>query len=888
MSERRWDAVVALFERVLDAPPAERDRIVAEVTGQDPELGRRVAALLRADAASHPLLESTPRTLAEAVAPAHGRREGTRIGPYTVLRELGRGGMGAVYLAERADVDKRVALKLVSGLASEALVERFLVERRVLAQLEHPNIARLLDAGVADDGTPWLAMDYVDGRPIDAWCDERRADVPTRLALFEQVCETVAYAHRNLVVHRDLKPSNILVTPAGEPKLVDFGIAKLLDDSDRVAALTREGPHPLTPRYASPEQLAGEAITTATDVWQLGVLLYELVAGRHPHADAPDATLRARVLEGVAPLPPSRAAAVEPGGGAGREEPIDAVERAARRGTTPERLGRRLQGDVDAIALMAMRPEPARRYASAQQMADDVHRHLAGVPVAAGPDTLRYRWAKFVRRNRMTVAASVVVAVSLVAAMAGMTWQARRATRQARLAAEERDRAGHEAAKAERVATFLTDLFEGASPAQALGRDVTAREILDEGARRLGDGGELADQPELRAELLGVLGDVYLKLGWNAEARRLDERALALLRESAAPTSADLASALSEMGTLELSDGKPDAARPLFEESLAIRRAADPPDPGAVAEAVYNLATVHAANASLDTAETLLRDALGAERLAGASDWEALAATLSTLGSVLSRAGRLEAADSFHTEALAIERARREPRHPELARSLNNVGTTRLRRGDPAGAEPYLREALEIWRVVLGHHPDVAIALNNLGSSLERQGKLEEAEAAYRESLAMKRELIPGDHTSVAFSLNNLGLLLVQRGRLDEAEGLLAESLAMRRRLQGEDHPDVANAYHSLAELRARQGRLALAAAGFQRALDIRRGRLPEGHRLTLRSALGLARVVREQGDSARANALLEEVLRVGSAAAEPDTALLGEARRLLVATGAR
>ncbi|MGH7555700.1 MAG: serine/threonine-protein kinase, partial [Longimicrobiales bacterium] len=283
MTIERWHEVIELFEQAMDQPTGERERFVNDAAA-DADLRDRVLAMVRADVHAHRLLDATPDAIASAVLEENvARLQGLRLGPYTLLREVGRGGMGTVFLAERQDVEKQVALKLMAGgLASRERIERFLLERRVLAQLEHPNIARLLDAGVAPDGTPWLAMEYVDGQPIDVWCDARRLDVADRIILFEKVCDAVAYAHRNLVVHRDLKPSNILVTAEGEPRLVDFGIAKLLDKTDPADTLTHTT-HPMTPEYASPEQLRGEAITTASDVYQLGVLLFELLTGRRPH-----------------------------------------------------------------------------------------------------------------------------------------------------------------------------------------------------------------------------------------------------------------------------------------------------------------------------------------------------------------------------------------------------------------------------------------------------------------------------------------------------------------------------------------------------------------------------------------------------------------------------
>jgi serine/threonine-protein kinase len=871
MTIERWHEVIELFEQAMDQPIVDRERFVNDAAA-DADLRDRVLAMVRADVHTHRLLDATPDAIASAVLEESAARlQGLRLGPYTLLREVGRGGMGTVFLAEREDVDKRVALKLMSGgLASRERIERFLLERRVLAQLEHPNIARLLDAGVAPDGTPWLAMEYVDGQPIDAWCDARRLDVSDRLVLFEKVCDAVAYAHRNLVVHRDIKPSNILVTAEGEPRLVDFGIAKLLDATDPTGTLTHTT-HPMTPEYASPEQLRGEAITTASDVYQLGVLLFELLTGRRPHRVAAERRheIERAILDSDAPRPSLVVTTA-----------TDEIAQA--RATTPDRLRRRIGGDLDNIVLMALRPEPALRYASAQQLREEIRRHQSNQPVIARPATVRYRTSRFVRRNRVVVAAAAIVFLSLVGATVGMTWQARLSDNAARIAAEQRDRANIEAAKAEQVAAFLTDLFQQSDPDVALGRDITARELLARGAQRLGEDGELAAQPLVRAELLNVLGRVYRDLGSAADARKLLEEGLRLRRAHLETNHADLAESLSSLGALAVNENRTADASAYLQEALAIRRVSPTPDSGQLAAALHNLAGVHMQNAAYDTAEALLREAVRIRRGLDEENTDNLEGSLQGLGVAMSRQGKLAAADSFLREVLRVRRARLDPRHPELARTIMNVGALKIRQREYAAAEPYLREAIGIWRVVLGKHTDLATALNNLGSSLESQGELEEAESAYRESLEMKRELIAGDHASIAFSLNNLGLLLEKRGDIARAEALLLESLAMRRRLQGDNHPEVADALYNLGLFNVRRGRDARAERDFTRALEIRRERVGTANRQTLLAALGLAQTLDRRGDNERARSLAAWIIEAGTPALTNDDSVLVSARRLL------
>jgi serine/threonine protein kinase len=434
MDSDRWRRVEALFAAVADLEPGERRERLAAARAGDPDLVREVERLLAHDgdagasiaaavagAAEHLAgdagrlagaagpLAGDPRTLHDASA---APLPGGRIGPYRIERELGHGGMGTVCLAARDDdaYRKRVAIKLMRASVPAALRQRFLAERRILAALDHPNIARLLDAGTTESGEPYVVMEYVDGRPIDVHCDQGRLPTRDRLELFRKVCAAVQFAHRNLVVHRDLKPGNVLVTADGEAKLLDFGIAKLLDP-----AAPGAGPETgttfrmMTPEYASPEQIRGEPVTTASDIYSLGVLLYELMAGRRPYRlkTPQSGELERAILEQEAERP--SAAVLRPAGPAGEAATAEAIGRA--RSTSPSRLRRRLAGDLDNIVLMALSKEASRRYASVAQLAEDVGRHLDGLPVLARPATLTYRTRKFLRRHRAGVAAAAAVVV---------------------------------------------------------------------------------------------------------------------------------------------------------------------------------------------------------------------------------------------------------------------------------------------------------------------------------------------------------------------------------------------------------------------------------------------------------------------------------------------
>jgi eukaryotic-like serine/threonine-protein kinase len=550
-----WQRVRTVLDRVLDAPPEARATLLDQLCGGDADLRLEVEALITAEGGAGALLDAPVGEYADALVGELARvglapesLAGRRVGVYRLVRELARGGMGTVYLAERADgeFEQQVAVKLLRrGLDTDDVLRRFLAERQILASLSHPNIARLVDGGATDQGRPYLVMEYVEGQPIDRYCDAHRLTVDERLGLFLTVAGAVQHAHRNLVVHRDLKPSNILVSDAGEVKLLDFGIAKLLQPGGAVtAAVTRTGARLLTPEYASPEQVKGEPITTASDVYQLGLLLYELLTGVPAHRTdrRGGAGLERVVCEQMPPLPSLAA----------REGPaVD--ERAQARRTTGAELGRRVRGDLDAIVLKALRKEPERRYATAARLADEIERYLSGQPVDARPDSWGYRSGKFVRRHRVGVA----TATGVVLLLAGLTGLYTERLARERDAAEQSARIAHvesertagalaeteqALARAEGLREFLLGLFRAAQPDRPRGQLPDTEALLELGARRA-----LDEHSAPAAERLGMLltiGKVYLEQSRFEQARPLLDAAVALAREHRAERPDDLARAL--------------------------------------------------------------------------------------------------------------------------------------------------------------------------------------------------------------------------------------------------------------------------------------------------------------------------------------------------------
>ena len=706
MSKTRQQRAFEILDAVLAAAPAERRKLLAELCGDDEALRREVQSMLELESSADAFLELPAVDLdaARTQPPLDELEPDARVGPYRIVEVLGRGGMGAVYRATREDdFEKQVALKMVRrDLANSSAGERFHAERQILAHLDHPGIARLLDGGATDDGRPFLVMECVDGLPITQYCAVHRLGVRARLELFREVLAAVAYAHQNLVVHRDLKPSNILVGEDGKPKLLDFGIAKLLargDDPDDVATDSDE--HPMTLRYASPEQVAGDPIGAASDVYSLGVLLYEVLTGQLPCGlgDCPPREMPRRIV-GEEPGPASSAIS------------DDHAARCAER--TKKKLRRRLTGDLDAILAMVLRKEPQHRYASADRFSADLYRHLDGLPVLARRGAWTYRALRLTRRYRYAVAAVLLILIGSVIS----TVQWRRAERERDRAETERIVAEQERDRAQRVADFLKRVIKSADPDIAQGHELTAREILDEGRQQLAGGG-FGNDPELAAELAGTLGDVYRDLGIY------------------------------------------DAALELLKRSVDLRRKLYPTGHPDLAVALNDLAGVYYYLADYDQAARFFRETLTMRRRLG-EEPEPIARALSNLASTLKQQGLHAEAGALYREALAIREEVDGPDSLETASSLYALGALEHESGRLAEAEDLLRRALAIRLREYGEmHTRTATVMGSLGRTLQARGELEEAEDLLRRALAVRVELLGEDHPHVA--LSRADLAAVQR-----------------------------------------------------------------------------------------------------------------------------
>jgi serine/threonine protein kinase/Tfp pilus assembly protein PilF len=740
----------------------------------------------------------------------------TRIGQYRVLHTLGVGGMGEVFLAERADAEfeQQVAIKVVYG-GSPGIQSRLKIERQILAQLDHPNIAHLLDGGSLPGGGAYIVMEYVDGIPIDAYCDSNRLDIAARLRLFQTVCAAVHYAHKNLIVHRDLKPSNILVTAAGVPKLLDFGIAKLLDDRQAMhhtVAVTQADIRVMTPDHASPEQVRGEAITTSSDVYVLGVLLYKLLTGTSPFVIASMrlTDIERAICEKDPPLP---AHAVNTGDSAGTHSI------AAARSTTANRLRRTLGGDLDNIVLMAMRKEPERRYSSSQQMAGDIQRYLDGKPVIARRDTMPYRSAKFVRRHWLPVAASVSV-IFLIVAFAATTYvQSLRIASERDRAAQERAVADRERTRAEAVSAFLVNLFKLSDPQENRGNQITARELLDSGAKRLQAG--LQDQPATKAALLSTVGTVYDSLGQYKEALPLLTESLSLQPQSHGK---------SRMTTL-------------LELASARRHAGD-----------------------LGGAEAPLQEALQLSQGDFGAASQEFGRSLWALGQLRYRQYRLVDAQQLYNRGLDILESAAAPA-TDISALLDDLAQVYADEQQWALARQTYQRALEVDQRVLGdEHPRVAMHLHNLAVVAQNMGDLKLAETLYHDAIRRKERAYGVGDPQTADAIENYGLLLQREGRLTEAEPLLRSALAMTLSRYGPGHYNVGYARVSLAMLLHDQGNLAEAESEFRQALAVYDKSLPTNHQYRASALMHFARLLVDRGKPDEALGLSDQALEIWNA----------------------
>lgn len=873
MDPERWERVQELFFQALERPEEERRDFVEEGCAGDAELLASVTALLEADSRGAPLLDGDLAAAAAGVLEDDGLDAPRWIGPYRVLRPLGEGGMGVVYLAERPDLDHRVAIKLLRDAAlSPARRRRFTRETRTLARLDHPSIARLYDADVLPDGTPWFAMEWVEGLPVTEHLRTRSAGIRERLELFQEVCRAVQHAHQKAVIHRDLKPSNILVTAEGRVKLLDFGIARHLEGADASTDPTRTGLRMMTPAYAAPEQITGEGFGVYTDVYALGVLLYEILAGRLPF-DLSDRTPREAeriLLEAEVPRP---SVAARPHG---------------------EALARPVEwADLDVLCLTAMHRDVERRYASVEALMRDVDHFLRGEPLDARPDSLVYRGRKFLGRNRAGVTGAAAVLAAGVTLVSFYT---------VRLAAA-RDAALAEAARAERVQSFMTSLFQGGDPVAGPADTLRVVTLLERGAR---EASALESEPEVRAALLETLGRLFHGLGELERADSILGTSLAERRRlhgadhpETASVLVSLAALKSDRGALEEAQqlaeegatlmvrhrtrGHPEALRALTTVAHVLQSRGDYSGSVAVLEealaafqgqstaperlaALEELAGSHYYAANYPMADSTNRTLLTLNRSLNGSGHPSVAGNLINLAAIRHQQGRFLESEEFYREALEIMEGWHGPRHLQPAAVRSGLARALYGQQRYDEAADQVRLSLEVHEEVFGPvHPRVATLLNTLGSVEMDRGELDRAMELYRRAEAIYREVYGEDHSFVAVALGNQGNVHFRRQDFTAAEGPMREAEAIFLRTLGPDHLETAIARIRLGRVQARRGRWEEAEASTRAGYDVLSGMEPGPLGWLQTARTDLAQIYRELGrieESERMSRELEAAAR--------------------------
>jgi tetratricopeptide (TPR) repeat protein len=876
-----------------------------------------------ASAAEAPTLIGSAATIVGALREVPG----TSIGPFKLLQLIGEGGFGSVFMAEQhKPVSRRVALKIIKlGMDTHQVVARFEQERQALAILDHPNIAKVFDAGATETGRPYFVMELVKGEPLAEYADKHNLSIDERLELFAQVCQAVQHAHTKGIIHRDLKPGNVLVsTLDGKPsaKVIDFGIAKATQSRMTEKTLFTEHRQIIgTPEYMSPEQAEGSLdIDTRTDVYALGVMLYELLTGSTPFGgselrSAAYAEMQRIIREVEPPKPSTRLS----------QNAATLANVAARRKTEPKRLGSLVRGELDWIVMKALEKDRARRYETANGLAADIRRYLAGEAVVAAPPGAAYRFKKFIRRNRVMVSAGGAVAAALLIGAVAFAWQAQVArdqrdravqsrqaeaeqrsaaevaraeavTQQARAVAQEAEARKQEAEAtkqseiAEAVATFQTEMLAAVDPAnlpkdpatgEPLKDAVTVVQAIEAAVKRLdaagGGEGSLDDQPLVEASVRDTIGTTLQGLGRSAQAEPNLRKSLALRRAALPAGHRSIADSLNNLGVLLLAQNELAEAEPILREALAIKRAALPAGHPGIADGLSNLAGLLQEQNKLPEAEPLFREALAIRRAALPAGHPSIALGLNNLAVLLLTQNKLAEAEPFMREALQIRRAALPAGHPDIADGLTNLAGLLQDQNKLAEAEPLYREALDIRRATFpAGHQSIAVGLNNLAQLLWTQRRLAEAEPLLREAVAINRAALPAGHPDIAITLDNLAKLLQDQNKLSEAEPLQREALAIRRGALPAGHPDIALGLNNLAVLLKAQDKLAEAELLYREALTINRAALPAGHPTIARVLSGLATILQDQKKFTEARAAWDEaipILRKNSPDGSPNLA---------------
>lgn len=867
MDHKEWKKLSRIFDKVLTLPPKGQTAYIKNICGDDPDLEKKVREMLdQLDESNQYFEEQFEKNqalidkldpLLENADESEDFYDGKTIGRWVITELIGRGGMGSVYKAQRTDesgLQQTGAVKILhQSLITQSHIERFKQEQQILSGLQHPNISGFIDSGITEEGIPYMVMEYVEGKSILEYCDNKKLSVEERLEIFKTICRTIQYAHKSLIVHRDLKPENILVTKNGHVKILDFGIAKLLDPNiyGGSAIETKPGMRILSLEYASPEQVAGKPVNTSTDIYSLGVLLYKLLTGLHPFNvdDHSYREVEKMVLEKNPPLPGNRL--VDFGDGKTKEQIIRA------RKTTQSDLIQNLKGDLNAIINKSLRKDPERRFDSVESLLVDIKRHQTGLPIYARPDTIGYRAGKFIQRHKTGITATTLASLVLIGLVAFYTI---RLTTERNRAEHSAEQAMLEAQKAEAVTEFLIDVFEVSDPNLSLGETITAKELLDQGAARIDE--ELSDQLEIQAEMLGVMGEVYQQLGLFDVAGDMLEQSLQKQRELDEADSLSIASSLNRLAILRYNQGEFEESIELLKQSLAIRESH--PDTGLMelSEAQNNLATLYMENGQYEPADSLLRLAIETRRT---FDHPAgLAESLNTLALIHYDQGNLEEAETLYEEVLELENSYLGQDHPSLAETTHNLAQLYWTQGKLDVAEPLFREVIAIDKRVFGEdHTTVALDLNSLGLVLMDKADFEEAEVAYLEAIAIQEKKLGEEHPDLTATYYNLGSMYSFTGEYERAEPILRKVLSVDQNLFDDRHPNVGIDMTSLAGVLIELEDYNEAEKLLDEALSIFEEAFPDDHPRIASVELRMGQLAYHRGEYEKAKELLTKALPI-------------------------
>lgn len=808
MNKKKWKQLEDIVDQALTLRGSERTTFIDKKCKGNRQLKSEVTDLLESIEKSEGYLENTSSGLSSyfrSLTPdisisGNSSLIGQQIGAYRISELIGYGGMGSVFKAERSDgsFDHTVALKIIRrGMDTPSNVARFKREQQILAGLNHPNIARLYDGGVTQDGLPYLIMEYIDGKPITEYCDDNRLTIDERIKLFKQVCRTVQYAHSNLIIHRDLKPDNILVTSEGQIKILDFGIAKLMESEiGSIALPTHKGSPILTLSYAAPEQVTGDSLTTATDIYALGVLFYQILTGIHPFdfKGKKVALIEQEITSKTPEKPDQRYCNLS-----GKLQ----QKVAENRSTTSSAIRQELQSDLEAIVLKTLRKPADARYSSTAELIKDLDYFQNNLPVLARSDSFRYHLSKFLRRHRVGIAVATCMFLLVTGLVFYHTWQI----------TEQRNQAQVEAQKAAQVTTFLIDLFEANDPTEAQGDTITARELLARAEKRVSD---LQGQPEVQGQMFGITGQIFRRLGNYGQSRKSLKRSVALRKQIYGPAHSETIESINQLGLLLCDQG--------------------------------NYAV---ADSMLSTALELQESSFNSNNLS-------LALTQNTLAYALRRQGYYNRAETLYRRSLQTRQKVLGPDHPLAIESLSGLGASLHNQGDYKATEHIFKEVLKRRRALLGPmHPDVAMSINNLAALQMNLGRYDEAEPLFREALTKRKSIYGALHPKVALTMNNLAITLRDQQKYAASERYFKQALQMRSQLFGLNNVGTAISMYSLGNLMLKTNRPDSALALYQIAYDVFGDRLSENHSFTARSVMGMGSSYLAKGELSRAEQYL-------------------------------